>query len=109
LARASVPSKTYSILAAGRPVLASVDEGTEVARIVDRAGCGVAVPADEPAAFLAGLAGLLADPARAAALGERGRHFVEQWASPAAVATSYESLFDELRGAGRPVGLTAAG
>ncbi|MFI5045260.1 MAG: glycosyltransferase family 4 protein, partial [Acidimicrobiales bacterium] len=32
LARSSVPSKLYSILAAGRPIVASVDEGTEVAR-----------------------------------------------------------------------------
>ena len=44
LARASVPSKLYSILAAGRPVLAAVDEGTEVARTVVAAGAGVAVP-----------------------------------------------------------------
>ena len=45
LARSSVPSKTYSILAAGRPLVASVDLGTEVARVVERAGSGVAVAA----------------------------------------------------------------
>ncbi|MCZ7631693.1 MAG: glycosyltransferase [Microthrixaceae bacterium] len=39
LARSSVPSKLYSILAAGRPVLASVDAGTEVARTLESAGC----------------------------------------------------------------------
>ena len=35
LARSSVPSKMYSILAAGRPIVASVDPGTEVARTVE--------------------------------------------------------------------------
>jgi colanic acid biosynthesis glycosyl transferase WcaI len=110
LARASVPSKTFSILAAGRPVLASVDEGTEVARLVERAACGVAVPPDDFDAFLTGLRGLLADPAAARAMGARGRRFVEQWASPAAVAAAYESLFAELTHAsGRPAGHATAG
>jgi hypothetical protein len=29
-------------------------------------------------------------------MGEAGRRFVERWASPAAVAASYEDLFAEL-------------
>ncbi|HYZ97793.1 MAG TPA: glycosyltransferase family 4 protein [Acidimicrobiales bacterium] len=96
LARSSVPSKLYSILAAGRPVLASVDPGTEVARVVDKAGAGVSVPPDDPTAFTAALTALLDDPARARALGAAGRSFVERWASPAAVAEGYEALFEEL-------------
>ena len=97
LARSSVPSKTYSILAAGRPVVASVDEGTEVARVVEQAGAGLAVPPDDPDRFTEALATLLADPARAGAMGRAGREFVEAWASPAAIAERYEALFDELR------------
>jgi colanic acid biosynthesis glycosyl transferase WcaI len=97
LARSSVPSKTYSILAAGRPVVASVDEGTEVARVVEKAGAGLAVPPDDSEAFTAALTSLLADPARTQEMGRAGRAFVEAWASPAAVAERYEALFDELR------------
>jgi colanic acid biosynthesis glycosyl transferase WcaI len=96
LARASVPSKTYSILAAGRPVLASVDEGTEVARVVEKAGAGLAVPPDDPTAFTAALATLLDNPPRARAMGAAGRAFVERWVSPAAVAERYEALFEEM-------------
>ncbi|HET6952411.1 MAG TPA: glycosyltransferase family 4 protein [Acidimicrobiales bacterium] len=96
LARSSVPSKTYSILAAGRPVVASVDEGTEVARVVEQAGAGVAVPPDDPAAFTKAVTSLLDDPEGAAAMGRAGRAFVEQWASPAAIAERYEALFEEL-------------
>jgi colanic acid biosynthesis glycosyl transferase WcaI len=104
LAKASVPSKLYSILAAGRPVLASVDEGTEVARTVEQAGAGIAVPPEDPDAFVAALGRLLDDPDGARQMGERGRRFVETWVSPAAVAARYEALFDELRDAwaGRP-------
>jgi len=100
LARSSVPSKLYSILAAGRPLVASVDEGTEVARTVEQAGAGTAVPPDDLDAFLAALQPLLDDPARRATMGASGRRFVESWASPAAVAAAYGELFAELsRGA----------
>jgi colanic acid biosynthesis glycosyl transferase WcaI len=97
LAKASVPSKLYSVLAAGRPVLASIDLGTEVHRTLERAGAGVAVPPDDPAAFVEALVRLLDDPAGAAALGAAGRAFVEHWASPAAVAGQYAELFAALR------------
>jgi len=97
LAKASVPSKLYSILAAGRPVLASVDPGTEVARTVERAGAGVAVAPEDPDAFHAALVRLLDDPDGRRRMGEAGRRFVEGWASPAAVAERYEALFAELR------------
>jgi colanic acid biosynthesis glycosyl transferase WcaI len=96
LARSSVPSKLYSILAAGRPLVASVDRGTEVARTVAAAGAGVAVPPDDPEAFTKAIVGLLGNPEDAAEMGRSGRRFVEEWASPAAVAEAYEALFTEL-------------
>jgi colanic acid biosynthesis glycosyl transferase WcaI len=96
LAHSSVPSKLYSVLAAGRPVLASVDAGTEVARTIERAGAGVAVAPDDPDAFLEALLELLAEPVRLDQFGAAGRRFVEAWASPAAVAESYSDLFAHL-------------
>jgi colanic acid biosynthesis glycosyl transferase WcaI len=97
LARSSVPSKMYSILAAGRPIVASVDPGTEVANVVSRAGAGVAVEPDDPEAFTKAVARLVTDRDEAARMGAAGRAFVESWASPAAVAERYERLFTELR------------
>lgn len=96
LARASVPSKTYSILAAGRPVVASIDPGTEVPRILEASGAGVVVPPEDPDAFCRAVADLVDDPARAAAMGAAGRRWIEGHASPAAVAARYEELFAEL-------------
>jgi colanic acid biosynthesis glycosyl transferase WcaI len=98
LARSSVPSKLYTILAAGRPVVASVDPGTEVARTVEQAGAGVAVPPDDAEAFTKALVRMLASPDEAREMGLAGRRFVERWASPEAVARAYESLFEELIG-----------
>ena len=98
LAHSSVPSKTYSILAAGRPIVASVDEGSEISRILERSGAGLAVPPEDPEAFTKALRTLLEDPNEAAAMGRAGRAFVEGWASPAAIARRYEELFAHLRG-----------
>jgi colanic acid biosynthesis glycosyl transferase WcaI len=96
LARSSVPSKLYSILAGGRPLVASVDLGTEVARTVTEAGAGLAVAPDDAEAFTKALVRLLEAPAEAEAMGLAGRRWVEQWASPSAVAEAYEALFEEL-------------
>ena len=81
LGRVSVPSKTYSILAAGRPVLAAIDAGTEVPRMLEASGGGVAVPPDDLESFCTALGGLLADPAATAAMGAAGRAWVERAAS----------------------------
>lgn len=97
LGRVSVPSKTYSILAAGRPVLAAIDPGTEVPRILIASGAGICVPPDDAHAFVAALGELLADTTRCRAMGVRGREWVQSAASPAAVAATYEQLFRELQ------------
>ena len=96
LARSSVPSKLYSTLAAARPVLASIDPGTEISRVLAEQACGVAVPPDDVDAFEAALARLLDDDDARAVMGERGRAFVETWVSPSGVAAAYGRLFAEL-------------
>lgn len=96
LASISVPSKAYSILAAGRPVVASIDAGTEIPRMLAASGGGVAVPPDDADAFTAAAAALLDDLDAAAAMGRRGRDWVVAAASPQAVAASYETLIRSL-------------
>lgn len=96
LARSSVPSKTFSILASGRPFIASVDPGSEIAGIAERSGAGVAVPPEDAESFTKAIRNLVDDTEERDEMGRRGRSFVEGWASPAAVAKSYEELFEEL-------------
>jgi colanic acid biosynthesis glycosyl transferase WcaI len=93
LARSSVPSKMYSILAAARPFVAGVDEGSEVARVVDRSGAGIAVPPEDAEALAKAIRMLLDSPESAARMGAAGRRFAEAWVSPQAVAETYERLF----------------
>jgi len=96
LGASSVPSKTYAILAAGRPVVASVDEGTEVACTVAEAGAGLAVPPDDPEAFISAIETLLDDADGRARMGAAGRTWAEQWRSAGSVAAAYAALIDEL-------------
>jgi colanic acid biosynthesis glycosyl transferase WcaI len=92
LASVSVPSKTYSILAAGRPIVAAIDADTEIPRLLAESGAGVVVAPDDPDAFATAVADLVADPERRETTGRRARHWVLGAASPAAVAAAYERL-----------------
>ena len=100
LAWSSVPSKLYKILAVERPVVASVDEGTEVGRVVVDAGAGFSVPPDVAAPMTERLAVLLEDPEMRSDMGRKGRRWVEQWTTPARAANQYEDVFSRLIGPG---------
>lgn len=93
LGSSSVPSKTYSILAAGRPLIASVDLGSEVARVAERSRGGIAVAPEDAEELTKAIRRLLENPSEMAAMGRAGRTFIEEWASPAAIAEAYERLF----------------
>lgn len=97
LARSSVPSKTYSILASGRALIASVDQASEVARLVERSGGGVVVAPEDSGAFVAAVTKLVSDASLRLKMGAAGRRYVEGQASPAVIAQAYENLFVELR------------
>lgn len=68
-----VPSKLYSILAAGRPVLAVAPKESDAARIITKHGCGVAVDPDDPAGVAQAIRELRRDPARLVTMGKRAR------------------------------------
>jgi colanic acid biosynthesis glycosyl transferase WcaI len=96
LGAVSVPSKTYSILAAARPVIAAIDPGTEVTRILQESGAGLSVIPDSEPEFIHALTRLIGDRAMAGEMGKRGRQWVQKHVSPASVAHSYLSLVDSL-------------
>lgn len=101
LAKVSVPSKSYSVMAAGRALLAAIDPGTEIPRLLSASRGGVAVAPDDPAAFIGALREMLADRDRLAAMGRGGREWVERHVSPSGVANAYESLFRRATGEDR--------
>jgi glycosyltransferase involved in cell wall biosynthesis len=75
-----VPSKLYSILAAGRPVLAVAAPESDAARIVRDAGCGISADPDDPHAVAAALRQLRDQPARLQEMGRRAQETAEKYA-----------------------------
>ena len=98
LGATSVPSKVYSVLAAGRPVLASVDRGSEVERVLVDSGAGRVVDPDDADGFCIAVAEMVDDPESLAEMGRRGRAYAETAAGPQQVADRYLELFQELVG-----------
>ncbi|HYC37530.1 MAG TPA: glycosyltransferase family 4 protein [Usitatibacter sp.] len=73
-----VPSKLYSCLAAGRPVLFVGASDGEVARIIDEGACGVRVAPSQPKLLAAAITRLADAPAESRAMGLRGRNLFER-------------------------------
>ena len=67
------PSKTLTLLAAGRPVVASLSAGSEVARVLQDSGAGVRCEAEQPAALLDLVAALARDRTRRIEMATAGR------------------------------------
>lgn len=95
------PVRILAAMAAGKPVIyAGRGEG---AALIRTAGAGVVVPPGDDAALADAIDGLLARPAEAAAMGARGRTFVEQnLAWPHLVADWLAQLQARIADAGTP-------
>ena len=80
-----LPSKLTNMLASGRPVVATAEEGTALASEVD--GCGLVTPPGDAEAFADGVATLLDNDAQRKAQGETAAQRArERWSKPALVA-----------------------
>ena len=90
----SVPSKTFTIMAAGRPVLAAVGSRNEIARVLAESGCGVVVPPDSPEAIAAVLRGWADDTSPLDAMGRRGRSWAERYHDRVSAVRAFETLLD---------------
>lgn len=71
----SVPSKTWSIMSASRPVLASFDEN-ELKTIIESTNSGIFTKAGDKDAFVASIKKLYGDRELCEKMGENGRRFV---------------------------------
>lgn len=71
----SVPSKTWSIMSASRPVLANFDEN-ELKQIVEEHNCGIFTKAGDKEAFKQSILTLYNNRDRAVEMGKNGRQFI---------------------------------
>lgn len=76
-AHLSLPSKTFSAMAAGSALLAITPVGSDLDALVQRFACGISVPPDDPSATLTALQTLLNDPSRRLKAQENARQAAE--------------------------------
>jgi len=92
---ASIPSKMFSILASGRPILASVDEDCETRALLEQSKAGLCIPPEDPAKLANTLLTLKQDPGLCERLGLNGRAWAEQHHSPQSGAEHIERLLSD--------------
>jgi colanic acid biosynthesis glycosyl transferase WcaI len=93
IAEVSVPSKVLAYLAAGRPVIASVPEDSETARMIRRAGAGTVVPPDDGPALAAALQEACHSRVAMRRLGVLARDFAVRNLSVQAAVQRYDAVF----------------
>jgi colanic acid biosynthesis glycosyl transferase WcaI len=97
---AVIPSKLLTYMAAGRPVVAAVSQKSEAARQVNRANCGVIVPAEDPRALADAVLALRSASAFCQRLGKNGRAYAEANFTKNSVLERYDKFLEQF---GQPV------
>jgi glycosyltransferase involved in cell wall biosynthesis len=100
----TIPSKIQAYLAAGKPILAALDG--EGARVIEEAGAGVVVPAEDAAALADAIRRMNDMPAsELARMGWAGRDYYDKHFAPAMLARRMLDLFGEAVVARHPDGV----
>ncbi len=88
-----VPSKILSIMAAGRPVLASLPLGGDAPKLITRAGCGISLPPDNPGLMANAILQLYQDSELRNKMGANGRRYAVKHLSLHAWVPRLENIF----------------
>ena len=94
----SVPCKVFTIMASGKPMIASVDEDSDTWQLVEQAQCGLCIEPENPQALADAIRTLYSDPALRERLGHNGRQHVVQHYTRQVVAKQYHDLLTSLIG-----------
>ena len=73
----AMPSKTWSILSAGTPVVANYDKGTDIESILTNNQIGLFSDADDIDSFVEAILHMQQNPELCAEMGRKGRSFIE--------------------------------
>ncbi len=94
----AVPSKTYSYLAAGRPLLAIIDPDTDISRDLARYECGFTVNNGDASCMAQQILRMATDRAGLAQMGRNARRLYEERHTREVCTKGYVELVRELLG-----------
>jgi len=92
----SVPSKTYSIMASGRPIIATVHGDTEIAQLIQRSRCGLRVEPENPAALAQAIIYFYTNASVRVEMGKNGRDYVVEHYSRRVASEKYFHLIQSI-------------
>ena len=93
MAGVSVPSRMYTIMAAGKPIIAVADEDSELALVVREEGIGWIVPPDQPDSLAAVIQQIESKAKVVGEMGKRARGAAEKKYPFKKILESYQNLF----------------
>ena len=91
-----VPGKLLSIMASGRPVVASIPLSGDTPKIINDCRCGIAVEAGRAELLAEAILKLYNDRSLAREMGQNGRQAAEKLFSRATGVSAYENIFSAL-------------
>ncbi len=92
----SMPSKIYSILASGRPIIACVEPESDIAKMVQESNAGFVVSPGQPEEFEHSIKNFLENRELLQKAGLNARQFVEQKDFQSRALQDYERVFREV-------------
>jgi len=90
-----VPSKILSMMAAGRPVLASMPLDGDAPKLIQKSGCGICIGPEDPVGLAEQILKLAENPRKRQQFSESGRRFVVNEMSLNKVVGDLEELFEK--------------
>ena len=91
-----VPSKIWSNMAAGVPVIAAMNLEGDAPALVEESGGGICIPPERPESLAKAILSLYRDGDLRHKLGVQGRKYVEERLAPQIIAERYEHIFAKL-------------
>ena len=89
----AMPSRTYNILAAGKPIVALTETGSELAQVIDEESVGWHTHPGDADALIELIRAATSSPKSLEEMGHRARHAAETKYSPAVAVAAYGELF----------------
>jgi glycosyltransferase involved in cell wall biosynthesis len=89
----AMPSRTYNILAAGKPIIALTEPGSELAQVIDEENVGWHTVGGDPVGLIEIIHAAMTDRKILRDMGNRARHAAETKYSPQRAIGSYGDLF----------------
>jgi colanic acid biosynthesis glycosyl transferase WcaI len=92
----TTPSKTLSIMASGRPLIATVEEESDLGKVIQQTGAGLVVPPENANALAEAIVQLADSPEKREKMGKAGRSYVETYLSRPKVMSQWIELVKEI-------------